>query len=233
MVLHGALVGGTSDLIVPHPRYTARQFVLKPACDVAADYRDPRFGWDLRTLSQHLDAGLPSVSLTGGDEQLRGELLDQLADRHGIAVFPERELSAQRRPVGKAPPESAATQQPVIANVPAAAGRDEWSQRGLAPQIPADVQQPWVSGFLPNLPDLASDQTCSSMIPRLVARIQRTTPAERWPAPHQMWPAGWQWPEYRLEVDDIDWAVDEIASALRSMRCPVKAVTADGNWWHD
>ena len=53
VVLHGALVGGTSDLIVPHPRYTARQFVLKPACDVAADYRDPRFGWDLRTLSQH------------------------------------------------------------------------------------------------------------------------------------------------------------------------------------
>jgi 2-amino-4-hydroxy-6-hydroxymethyldihydropteridine diphosphokinase len=48
-----------------------------------------------------------------------------------------------------------------------------------------------------------------------------------------MWPAGWQWPEYRLEVDDITWAVDEIASALDAMRCPLTPVTDDGNWWVD
>jgi 2-amino-4-hydroxy-6-hydroxymethyldihydropteridine diphosphokinase len=46
-----------------------------------------------------------------------------------------------------------------------------------------------------------------------------------------MWPGGWQWPEYRLEVDDLDWAVSEVASALESMRCPVHPVTADGQWW--
>ena len=47
VVLHGELVGGGTGLIVPHPRYTAREFVLEPACDVAAHYRDPRFGWTL------------------------------------------------------------------------------------------------------------------------------------------------------------------------------------------
>ena len=46
-----------SSLIVPHPRYTARQFVLQPACDVAAHYRDPRFGWTLERLARHLREG--------------------------------------------------------------------------------------------------------------------------------------------------------------------------------
>jgi 2-amino-4-hydroxy-6-hydroxymethyldihydropteridine diphosphokinase len=46
-----------------------------------------------------------------------------------------------------------------------------------------------------------------------------------------MWPSGWRWPEYRLEIDDLNWAVSEVASALASMRCPVKPVTNDGKWW--
>ena len=33
VVLHGNLIGGSSDLTVPHPRYAARWFVLLPACD--------------------------------------------------------------------------------------------------------------------------------------------------------------------------------------------------------
>jgi 2-amino-4-hydroxy-6-hydroxymethyldihydropteridine diphosphokinase len=122
---------------------------------------------------------------------------------------------------------------PVIANVPAATGRGDWSHPSGQQQVPASIEKPWVSGFVPILPALTSDQTGSPMIPRLVARIQRTTPETRWPAPHQMWPSGWKWPEYRLEVDDMNWAVGEIASALRSMRCPLSPVTEDGNWWVD
>jgi 2-amino-4-hydroxy-6-hydroxymethyldihydropteridine diphosphokinase len=218
VVLHGELVGGTTGLIVPHPRYTARQFVLLPACDVAAHYRDPRFGWDLQRLSRHLREGLPSMSLIGGDEQIRRELLMGLQEKHGIEIISEQPIRAKL---------------PVIANAPQALGRGDWSQHPGNPEIPPSIKRPWVAGFLPILPDLTSDQTESPAIPRLVARIQRTTPRARWPAPHQMWPAGWQWPEYRLEVDDITWAVDEIASALDAMRCPLTPVTDDGNWWVD
>ena len=171
-------------LIVPHPRYTARQFVLQPACDVAAQYRDPRFGWTLQQLADHLNEGLPSIALVGGDVQIRTEILAGLGE-------PASQME----------------------------------------MIPKTIGRPWVSGYLPNLPDLTSETTKSNDIPRLIARIQRTTPQTRWPAPHQLWPASWQWPEYRLEVDDVEWAIREVAAALHSMRCPVAPISKDGDWW--
>jgi 2-amino-4-hydroxy-6-hydroxymethyldihydropteridine diphosphokinase len=80
VVLHGNLIGGSSDLTVPHPRYTARRFVLLPACDVAADYRDPRFGWTLGRLTDHLAAGNASMALAGGDAATRAELCRRLRE---------------------------------------------------------------------------------------------------------------------------------------------------------
>ncbi len=212
VILHGELVGGGTGLIVPHPRYTARQFVLQPACDVASHYRDPRFGWTLRQLTDHLGEGLPSLALVGGDHEIRRELLVRLSALHGIETFFEQPMPAPTLVVG---------------NVPASSLRDpEYRSQ----QVPESVEHAWVSAFLPKLPELTNVCAKSKNIPRLVARIQRTTPATCWPAPHQIWPSGWSWPEYRLEVDDIEWAVGEIASALGSMRCPVQPVTDDGNW---
>jgi 2-amino-4-hydroxy-6-hydroxymethyldihydropteridine diphosphokinase len=223
VVLHGQLVGGSSGLIVPHPRYTARQFVLQPACDVAAELRDPRFGWSLRRLTDHLSAGLPSLALVGGDLATRQELCRRLSSEHGIQTF-------------AANPNSQSL--PVVANAPAANARQPPPVSGSSSPL-ADAggesievtDQAWVAAYLPLLPDLAGDQTDLPTVPRLVARLQRTTAQTRWPAPHQMWPAGWCWPEYRLEIDDLDWAVREIASALDSMRCPVHPVSEDGWWW--
>src|SRR5690606_26402267 len=88
-----------------------------------------------------------------------------------------------------------------------------------------DPSRPWISPTVPralrsHLPEPEDGMlTQSRSLPRLIARIERTTEATRWPAPHQIWPSGWRWPEYRLEVDDLDWAVGEIASALDSMCC--------------
>ncbi|MEM6978230.1 MAG: 2-amino-4-hydroxy-6-hydroxymethyldihydropteridine diphosphokinase [Planctomycetota bacterium] len=187
--------GSSRALVVPHPRYTARKFVLTPACDVAADFCDPRFGWTIGELNQHLDADVPSVALTGGDEAIRMQLCHQLADRHQITILPE-------------------------------------SARGIAPP---DLRTAYVSPVVPaclrDSPVPVADESRPPRLPRLIVRIQRTTPADRWPAPHQIWPCGWRWPEYRLEVDDLAWAVDEIASALDSMRCDLTAVTNDGAWW--
>jgi len=236
VVLHGELVGGGTGLIVPHPRYTSRRFVLQPACDVAAHYRDPRFGWTIRRLTDHLAAGAPSLALTGGDQATRHLICRRLSNEYGIKTFAANPMAEPMAVVGNAP----SVVQP---------WRAESDLRpGLGETIDIREDVPWVSAFVPELPAVprdpdrslkisapaetfSSDPMASFVVPRLVARLQRTTPETRWPAPHQMWPAGWQWPEYRLEVDDIDWAVSEVASALQSMRCEVTPATADGDWW--
>ena len=213
VILHGQLVGAGTGLIVPHPRYTARRFVLLPACDVASHYRDPRFGWTLRQLSDHLEQGVPSLALVGGDQSIRRELLVRLEGRPGIEIFYEQ-------------PSATATPLPGDFSSAGRFGSTTGRQ-----QVPRSVTQPWVSAFLPKLPELTLDGGKCNSVPRLVARIQQTTLTTCWPAPHQIWPTAGQWPEYRLEVNDIQWAVGEIESALHSMQCPVHPITADGNWW--
>ncbi|MGB7345602.1 MAG: 2-amino-4-hydroxy-6-hydroxymethyldihydropteridine diphosphokinase, partial [Pirellulaceae bacterium] len=205
VVLHGELVGGGTGLIVPHPRYTARQFVLKPACDVAAHYRDPRFGWTMATLSKHISAGNASIALVGGDVKTREILCERLSNEHGIRTFAAHPM---------------ASPMPVVGNAPAALRKntDSASTEGTetAGQPIVDCgDEPWVAAYLPKLPIGAAPDSEAVMlptVPRLVARLQRATEKTRWPAPHQMWPAGWEWPEYRLEVDDLSWAVSELAS---------------------
>ncbi|MCC9600114.1 2-amino-4-hydroxy-6-hydroxymethyldihydropteridine diphosphokinase [Stieleria sp. JC731] len=85
VVLHGQLVGGATNLVVPHPRYTARQFVLKPACDVVPHFRDPRFGWTMRQLHDHLLVGSPSLALVTGSRAMREAMCERLEAEHGIA----------------------------------------------------------------------------------------------------------------------------------------------------
>lgn len=221
VVLHGELVGGGTGLIVPHPRYTARQFVLQPACDVAPHYRDPRFGWTLQRLADHVSAGVASLALVGGDLATRDLVCERLRDEHGIRTFCGGSLAEPIGVLGNAP---------VTAEEPAG-GADERHTDNREVAITPQGDAPWVSAFIPPLPPLDSDRTNRADVPRLVARLQWATPETRWPAPHQMWPSGWRWPEYRLEVDDIDWAVREVASALDSMRCPCRPVSPDGRWW--
>lgn len=231
VVLHGELVGGGTGLIVPHPRYTARQFVLQPACDVAAHYRDPRFGWTLRRLAQHLSEGVASLALVGGDVATRNELCRRLSDQYDIQTFAAKPVSAPMPVVGNAPAAIRADRREPDRS--RSGLDDDWHAGKHEEAIQTAVEgcdQPWVSAFAPPLPALDSGATSNNHVPRLIARMQWATPETRWPAPHQMWPAGWRWPEYRLEVDDVGWAVCEIASALASMRCPATPVTDDGNW---
>ena len=187
VVLHGQLVGGATGLVVPHPRYTARQFVLRPACDVAPEFQDPRFGWTLKSLAEHISAGVPSLALVSGSEAVRRELCDRLAKEFSIETFTEKI---------------------------------------------SETNQPWVADHLPEMPSSPNLSPAQELtVPRLLVRIQQAAGVSRWPAPHQMWPSGWRWPEYRLEIDDMQWAVAELASALASMRCEVTPVTDDGDWF--
>lgn len=228
VVLHGNLVGGATGLVVPHPRYTARQFVLKPACDVAAHFRDPRFGWTLGQLSAHLDADVPSLAFAAGRQHVRDELCNRLADEYGVRL---RQFdSGERENVDAETPEPwIAARPPRLPKLKAKAFPVPPSDR---PHEPGNDDQP-ISLDQNSIDQHSIDQHSDGWpgMPRLLVRIQRSAGGTHWPAPHLMWPGGWSWPEYRLEIDDTDWAVSELASALESMRCSAHAVTENGHWW--
>lgn len=213
VVLHGDLVGGDLGLVVPHPRYPARRFVLIPALDVASHYRDPRFGWTIERLAQHVERHQPSMALVGGDRELRQTLCDRLREEHAIVTF---HPVSQPSPTATSPP---------TANSASLLSAEHDRFESEPPR------SPWVTDFMPGSIEADGDDSVDRLRPRLIARIQRVTPDSAWPAPHRMWPKSWRYPEYRLEVEDVDWAVGEVASAITSMRCPCDPVTKDGDWW--
>lgn len=49
----------SAGLVIPHPRFRERLFVLAPAAAIAPDWRDPVSGLSLRTLKARLTAPKP------------------------------------------------------------------------------------------------------------------------------------------------------------------------------
>jgi 2-amino-4-hydroxy-6-hydroxymethyldihydropteridine diphosphokinase len=59
LILYGrAVIDEAPSLIVPHPRFRERRFVLEPLADVASDWRDPVTGLTIAQLLANLPAGL-------------------------------------------------------------------------------------------------------------------------------------------------------------------------------
>jgi 2-amino-4-hydroxy-6-hydroxymethyldihydropteridine diphosphokinase len=55
LILYGdSIIDEAPDLIVPHPRFRERRFVLEPLADVAADWKDPVTGLTVASLLDSL-----------------------------------------------------------------------------------------------------------------------------------------------------------------------------------
>ena len=57
----GTPEGGGGGLVIPHPAFRARRFVLAPADEVASDWRDPLTGLTVRQLSARLTKPRPPL----------------------------------------------------------------------------------------------------------------------------------------------------------------------------
>jgi len=54
LILHGQTIVTTGDLIVPHPRFRAREFVLAPLAEIAPEMVDPVTGVTVSALLKKL-----------------------------------------------------------------------------------------------------------------------------------------------------------------------------------
>jgi len=56
LILYGQSVIQTPTLVVPHPRFRERPFVLQPLAEVAGEWRDPVTGKTIAEISEQLTA---------------------------------------------------------------------------------------------------------------------------------------------------------------------------------
>ena len=83
LLLYDNLVIRTDDLELPHPRMTFRNFVLKPACQVAGSFRHPVNGATLDELHRHLHSSPNYMAVTGPGSTV---LVERLAEQPGCQL---------------------------------------------------------------------------------------------------------------------------------------------------
>lgn len=230
LVLYGDLIGQRQQLSLPHPRYTARRFVLEPAAEVAGDMIDPRFGWTIKQIADHLRQDVASAALIGGTGENRRALIERLGKEPSVQTIRSESNTSESN-----------TSEPFDPRrrwVADFGGR--WDDDAVAAAERWGITTPrvWMRLLEHPVDDLVDRQTDASPYFATPFPAQSTTQSTTqstiqspWPSPHQLWPGGGTFAQYDLEISDLDWAANEIVSALDSMHCdcrPVDDVRLDG-----
>lgn len=76
VLLYDQQIIATEELRVPHPRMTFRSFVLRPACEIAADWVHPECGQTLEDLHRCWESGRNAVRIAGDHDRRITEWLE-------------------------------------------------------------------------------------------------------------------------------------------------------------
>jgi 7,8-dihydro-6-hydroxymethylpterin-pyrophosphokinase len=71
LVLLGDRIVREPDLVVPHPRWRDRSFVMLPLREIAPDLRDPETGWTVEELARGWPMEPEDIQVVEGADALR------------------------------------------------------------------------------------------------------------------------------------------------------------------
>lgn len=201
----------TPQLKIPHPRMCMRQFILKPAIDVASDWIDPASAMSIENLSKRLEAGPSKLLLVGPSNlPLEETALKAFQDQGSGIRFNEAELEESR----------AGHQEIRLTGSPnrsiAIADLGEFSAASASACNPNPKQLDglafvWVSSV--------EGSAWEDQHHDLAVQLRLCEPNPRRPA-IQHWPINGA--RYLLATSDLSWAAHEICAALDAMDCVVE-----------
>lgn len=206
----------TPQLKIPHPRMCMRQFILKPAIDVAGDWIDPASSMSIETLSKRLELGPSKLLLVGPSSlPLEETALTAIEDQGTVSRFNEartEECRIEESRAGHQEKDRASrhNRSIVIANL------GEFSAV-FASASSSSLQQldrlafVWVSS--------AEGSAWEDQHHDLAVQLRFCESNPRKPA-IQHW--SMNGPRYLLATNDLAWAAHEITAALDAMDCVVE-----------
>ncbi len=234
----------TQHFKLPHPRMVMRRFILEPALDVAADWREPVSQMSIAELTHRLRAG-PASLLLIGDERERGQtLMESAALKSGCQWLTPRlratsttpiavtnSISSDQRWLGfieQAIINKAATETPTSDNaVTEDAASVKTPKRFVLepePKLVFLLAGPVsISGVAWEDFHSKNAERLNMRYPQPLEHASRTSSSDVVDRHiHSTWPI--TGPRYLLATDDLQWAEHEIVSALDAMDCPVEPI---------
>jgi 2-amino-4-hydroxy-6-hydroxymethyldihydropteridine diphosphokinase len=94
LLLYDDLQLATPKLLIPHPRFEFRKFVVKPAAEIAPEMIHPTLRWTLKALHHHLHTTKPYVAITGPAGAGKTRLAAALAEHFAGRIIPSPRPSA-------------------------------------------------------------------------------------------------------------------------------------------
>lgn len=201
----------TPQLKIPHPRMCMRQFILKPAIDVAADWIDPASAMSIETLSKRLQAGPSKMLLVGPSNMpLEETALKAIEDKGTVSRFNEAGTEQSRAGHQEMELASSPNRSIVIADL------GEFSAAFASASNPSPKQLDrlafvWVSSV--------EGSAWEDQHHDLAVQLRFCESNPRKPT-IQHWTI--DGPRYLLATSDLAWAAHEITAALDAMACVVE-----------